>query len=89
MSEMEIIGIYDDSYPDSALRRMIYTVELGKGMFVDIMVSEESRVVYVMQNEDGSTVYGSKNTCPGCVYDEEKAKNLAVAAYEKEYGKIN
>lgn len=52
ISEMEIIGIYDDSYPDSALRRMIYMVELGKGIFVDIMVSEESRAVYAMQNED-------------------------------------
>ena len=60
---MEIIGKYDDSYPNSNLKRVFYTVEIEDGRFVDIMVSEESRVIYAMQNEDGSVMRGTVKKC--------------------------
>jgi len=86
---LEIIGKYDDSYPNSNLKRVFYTVEIEDGRFVDIMVSEESRVIYAMQNEDGSVIYernGQK--IPGYMYDEKRAIALAIAEYEKDYGTI-
>ena len=86
---MKITDSYDDSTPGSKTRRIFYNFELEDGVFVDIMVSDESQVVYAMQKEDGREVYDNDGTCPGYAFDEEAAIRMAVDAYEKEYGKIS
>lgn len=86
---MEIIGKYDDSYPNSILKRIFYSVEIEDGRFVDIMISEESHSIYAMQNEDGSVIYERNGqTMPGYMYDEKAAIALAIAEYEKDYETI-
>lgn len=60
----------------------IYTVALEPGFAVDVKVNSETGLVYVMQNEDGTTVYDqvfSENTFPDYEYDEE-----AVVRFVKE-----
>lgn len=96
-NSMRVIAEYDASEPGSGLKRIFYTVALNGTtdtdetlcVDVDIMVSEECRVIYAMQNEDGSTVYGAESTYPDYEYDEAAAKALAVREYEKKYGKIS
>ncbi len=92
---MRVIAEYDDSEHDSELKRTFYTVELDgaadteETLYVDIMVLEECRVIYAMQNEDGSTVYGAERIYPEYEYDGAAAKALAVRKYEKKHGKIS
>lgn len=76
--------------PGVSLRRVFYTVQLDDTHFVDVMISEESEVVYAMQNEDGSTVYDSEgNTDSFFLYSEVEALRTAIQAYEKEFGKLS
>lgn len=84
---MKVVGTYDDSYPGSKRKRIFYTFELSDGKYVDIMVSEECRTIYAMQNEDGSVVYGNEQTYPDYAFDENMAIILALGEYEKEFGK--
>ena len=52
----------------------IFAVALEPGFVVDVKVCAETDFVYVMQNEDGSTVYDQSfadYTFPGFEYDEE------------------
>lgn len=69
-SRMEI----DDSYGLNDGGR-IFTVKLAEDRFVDVKVCKDGGPVYVMENEDGSTVYTGEwkpnNTCPGYEYDEK------------------
>lgn len=51
------------------------------------MIAEDIKIVYVMQNDDGSTVYDNEQTYPEFSYDENEAILLAKQAFEKEYGK--
>jgi len=62
----EIIDFYDDSCAGEKLR-VIYTVALEQhpnyDVCVDIMVSEESQVIYAMEHgKDGGVVYESDPT---------------------------
>ena len=92
---MRVIAEYDDSEQGSELKRIFFTIELDGAadieeiLYVDIMVSKECRVVYAMQNEDGSTVYGAERTYPDYEYDEAAAEAMAVREYEKKHGKIS
>lgn len=55
-------------------KNKIYAVSLEAGFIVDVKVCVETGLVYVMQNEDGSTVYGqafTDYTFPDYSYDEE------------------
>lgn len=80
----------DDTNQNSNLRRVFYNIQLDDTHFVDVMISEESDIAYTMKNEDGSTVYDSEgNTDMFFLYSELEAINLAIKAYEKEYGKTS
>ena len=74
-------------------RGVIYTIELEPNYLVDVAVSYADAVVYTMQHEDGSTVYGASGhdeTYPGYIYDENRAINLVrdVEIYMFEDGLI-
>lgn len=59
--------------------RTLFTVELDDNKYVDVMAvmgNGEKPFVYVMQNEDGSTVYDNEETCPDCVYKEKDVVDL-------------
>lgn len=77
----------EESNSTPKARRVFYTVELDKGYYIDVMIAEDIKIVYVMQNDDGSTVYDNEQTYPEFSYDENEAILLAKQAFEKEYGK--
>lgn len=59
-----------------------YTVSLSPGIFVDVKVCADTGLTYIMQNDDGSTVYGVGGpdaTIPDFNYDE-----MSVIALVKE-----
>lgn len=86
---MKVVGKTDDSYKQSNLKRIYYTVEIEEDKVVDIMISEENECIYTMENEDGTNVYDyNGNTYPDYEYNKDAATDLAVTEYEKEYGVI-
>lgn len=40
----------------------IYTIEISEGLFVDIKRNRETGLTYIMENADGSQVYGRTGT---------------------------
>lgn len=93
----KVIEVYDDSCGGEE-KRVIYTVALEERpdytICVDIMVSEESQVIYAMeQGMQGGTVYelgpwGARPAQYDYPYDEAKALSLAIDRHEQVYGKI-
>lgn len=85
-NNMKIVNSYDVNGGSH-----FYSVELAENRFVDVKVCPDSGLVYVMQNEDGSTVYTGEwvtdRTVPGYAYDEKEVVRLVKEVYEKEYGK--
>lgn len=68
----------------------MYAVEIEDGFFVDVKV-KDTGLVYVMQNEDGSTVYDGRcadYTYPGFEYDEKAVVDLVKEAMNKGVDKI-
>ena len=67
-----------------------YSVELAENRFVDVKVCPDTGLVYVMQNEDGSTVYTGEwdagNSVPGYAYDESEVLRLVKEAHQQEKG---
>ena len=64
---------------NNGTRGVIYSIELEPNYLVDVAVSYEDGVVYTMQHEDGSTVYGASGhdeTYPDYLYDESRVINL-------------
>lgn len=64
----------------------IYSVSPTPGHAVDVKVCAESGLVYVMQNEDGSTVYSmddADTTFPQYVYDEESIVSIVKQIHEE------
>ena len=62
-----------DKWTDSA-KVSFCTVELEPGFFVDVKILHELGSLYIMDNHDGSTVYGEKgtdDTIPDYKYDPE------------------
>lgn len=62
---------------------VLYSISLEPGAVVDVKVCTDTGLVYIMQNEDGSTVYCeafSGYTFPNFKYDEEK-----VIQFVKDY----
>lgn len=67
----------------------VYTVELEPGLYVDVKAFRNgSKLIYVMQNEDGTVVYGGENgtSVPSCYYNEAVRKTIVdlVAMKEQE-----
>jgi hypothetical protein len=67
----------------------IYTVELEPGFYVDVKAFRTgSKLIYVMQNEDGTVVYGGeeRTVAPTCFYSEGVEKTIIdlVAMNERE-----
>lgn len=67
----------------------IYTVELEPGFYVDVKAFRTgSKLIYVMQNEDGTVVYGGEEraVAPTCFYSEGVEKTIIdlVAMNERE-----
>lgn len=87
---MKIIGSTESTIsPSEKTRKAYYTIQMGGSegaCYIDAMVSD-SGLAYVMENEDGATVYGADGrTYPDVVYDELQALQLAREAFQKEYG---
>ena len=71
---MQIVGSFNGD-----AHSMVYTVELEPGFMVDVKACAETGLVYVMQNEDGSTVYDpacADYTYPDYEYDEDAVVQL-------------
>lgn len=85
MNDMKIVDSYDVNGGSH-----FYSVELAENRFVDVKVCPDSGLVYVMENEDGSTVYTGEwapgATVPGYAYDEKEVVRFVKEVYEKEYG---
>lgn len=67
----------------------IYTIELEPGFYVDVKAFRTgSKLIYVMQNEDGKAVYecGTEVAAPTCFYSEALEKTIIdlVAMKEQE-----
>ena len=90
---MTVIGNTEDlTYSTKDCRKVYFTVQLADNHFVDVMIvekgTEECACIYIMQNEDGTTVYDNDGcTYNDFIYDDIEACNLAVAAFETEYGR--
>ena len=77
---------------------LIFSVEIAEDRFVDVKVCKGNPegLVYVVQNEDVSTVYTGEwvadGTCPGLEYDEKAVVDLvkqAVWEGKKEFPDVN
>lgn len=78
--EMAIVEYMDDGKTDSGIQRMVYTIRLEEDRFIDVVIAGELK--YVMQNEDGSTVFDSeRNSYPEYLYD----KGMAIEKAEKQH----
>lgn len=86
---MTLINIVEDTVDSTEeLRKAFFTMRLDDTHLVDIMIAEESGVIYAMENRDGSTVYDRKGrTYKDFAYDKKKAFSIASAAFEKKYGR--
>ena len=83
--KMRICNMTDIMEPGVGLK-MVYTVEVAKGWFVDVMYVPKTGLTYIMQGENGSAVYGrtEDDVAPDMTYCEEKAIALVRAADQKE-----
>lgn len=87
---MKIIGSTESTIsPSEKTRKTYYTIQMDGpegARFIDVMVLD-SGLAYVMENEDGTAVYGSDGrTYDDVVYDELQALHLAREAFENDYG---
>ena len=76
--------IVDVDYLNAVGDRIIYTVEIAKDLFVDVMYVGAGDLCYVMQNADGSCVYNSCGAVKNCICDE-----TAIVKYVRKYHKSN
>ena len=76
--KMRICNMTDIMEPGVGLK-MVYTVEVAKGWFVDVMHVPKTGLTYIMQGEDGSAVYGrtEDDVAPDMTYCEEKAIKIS------------
>lgn len=65
---MTLHGCTDFSDVDS--NRTVYHIELSENTFVDVMCVRNSGLLYVMQNSDGSYVFGPDGTSVEQSFDE-------------------
>lgn len=89
---MRIVDIYEIN------DGQIFSIELEEDRFVDVKVCDGKLdgLIYVVQNEDGSTVYSDKAysdkgvdaVYPGFEYDEKAVLDLVKEAMNKGMGKI-
>lgn len=73
---MKIINT--DNVSDNT-KRILFTVELETKKYVDVMMvfnNKDNPLIYIMQNEDGSTVYGENKTYLNYSYDEKEVTKL-------------
>lgn len=78
---MQLSSIFDASDQDR-----IYSVSLEPGFFVDVKVCPETNLIYIMQNGDGSTVYGADgtdSTFPDYSYNEADVISFVIDAHNK------
>lgn len=84
---MEIIAVSEaEKTPHS---KWIYTIELSGEKVLDVMINTTTGLSYIMQNQDGSTVYNriSGETYPNYAYTEQAVIDFVNHAYrEKGYG---
>lgn len=62
----------------------IYTVCVADGYYADVKVCHDSGLVYIMENEDGSTIYGDNTDCTFPKYKYKKNKVLRLVKDELE-----
>ena len=70
-------------------RSTIFTVEVGNKQYVDVKLCKDTGLCYIMQNGDGSTIYGETGTETlriGASYDEQAVLDMVknVVLTEKE-----
>lgn len=86
---MKVAGSTEDMISTKGHRRACYTIQMDGfegSRYIDVMMSD-SGLAYVMENEDGTAVYGPDGTTyAGVIYDELQALQLARETFEKEYG---
>ena len=60
-------------------RSTIFTVEISNGLYVDVKLFKDTGLCYIMQNGDGSTIYGETGTeiiRIGTRYDEQAVLDM-------------
>ena len=65
-------------------------MEISKGLYVDVKLCKDTGLCYVMQNGDGSTIYGETGTeiiRIGTRYDERAVLDM-VKKYNFEGGSV-
>lgn len=78
---MQISSIFEASEQDR-----VYSVSLEPGFFVDVKVRPDTNLIYVMQNGDGSTVYGAAGTeftYPDYSYNEADVISFVIEAHNE------
>ena len=73
---MKIVNI--DNVSDNT-KRILFTVELETKKYVDVMMvfnNKDNPLIYIMQNEDGSTIYCENKTYLNYSYDEKEVIKL-------------
>lgn len=77
---MEILDSYEIDNENK-----LYAVALEEGFLVDVKVNVQTGLIYIMQNEDGSTVYNqafADYTFPNYEYDEHAVIDFIKSACE-------
>lgn len=61
-----------------------YTIELAEDVLVDVKVLPKSGLIYILQNEDGSTAYSRKHekTYPYYQYDKDQVISMVMANFQ-------
>lgn len=80
---MKIINTDNVSYNT---KRILFTVELETKKYVDVMMvfnNKDNPLIYIMQNEDGSTVYGEDKTYLNYSYNEKEV--IKLVSSNKQY----
>lgn len=80
---MKIINT--DNVSDNT-KRILFTVELETKKYVDVMMvfnNKDNPLTYIMQNEDGSTVYGEDKTYLNYSYNEKEV--IKLVSSNKQY----
>lgn len=80
---MKIVNI--DNVSDNT-KRILFTVELETKKYVDVMMvfnNKDNPLIYIMQNEDGSTVYGEDKTYLNYSYNEKEV--IKLVSSNKQY----
>lgn len=73
---MKIVNI--DNVSDNT-KRILFTVQLETEKYVDVMMvfnDKTNPLIYIMENEDGSTVYGENKTHLNYNYNEKEVTKL-------------